>query len=392
MKIAYQVSPPRHEEDTTALARVLGVSFNCDADRLRDNFELAGPGFLRTVRDGERVVGGLILVPMGQWFGGRSVPMHGIAAVGIDPAWRGRGAGSALMCETVRGLHADGVALSTLYPATVPVYRGAGYELAGSRWHVRMPLKGVRARAGELPVRAADSADFTAMTAAYSNFASRHDGMLDRGDYIWNRVRFPQKKAAFHHVVEEDGALTGYVSFTHLETSDGMYELSLKDIVINSGPAGRRLLSLLGAHQSMAGSSTFYASPNHPLLTMQPEWRAKITLQMHWMTRVVHVDAALTARGYPVACDAELHLDIIDELVPENAGRRVLTVSNGRGTVEPGGSGRLRLDVRGLAALFTGFARPDALELQGLVDGPPGDLALAAAVFAGPAPWMPSMF
>ena len=56
--------------------------------------------------------------------------------------------------------------------------------------------------------------------------------------------------------------------------------------------------------------------------------------------------------------------------------------------VKPGGEGRLQLDVRGLAPLYTGYLSPQALRAAGLLDGPEADLRSAAAAFAGPVPWM----
>ena len=57
-----------------------------------------------------------------------------------------------------------------------------------------------------------------------------------------------------------------------------------------------------------------------------------------------------------------------------------------------GGRGGLRVDVRGLAALYSGRLSPEELRVTGLLDGEPRDLAAAALAFAGPAPWMPDMF
>jgi hypothetical protein len=49
--------------------------------------------------------------------------------------------------------------------------------------------------------------------------------------------------------------------------------------------------------------------------------------------------------------------------------------------------------VRGLAALFTGFAGPDELARAGLLHGmDAGDLALLRAAFAGPAPFTAELY
>ena len=78
---------------------------------------------------------------------------------------------------------------------------------------------------------------------------------------------------------------------------------------------------------------------------------------------------------------------------PANAGRWTLRVEEGRGRVERGGRGRIALDARGLAALYSGFHGADTLAAFGrLKASAPEDLATAVALFAGPTPWMPDMF
>jgi predicted acetyltransferase len=70
----------------------------------------------------------------------------------------------------------------------------------------------------------------------------------------------------------------------------------------------------------------------------------------------------------------------------------VLELGNQGADVRRGGDGRLRVDIRGLAPLYSGFASPYALVRTGLLSGDEVSLASAAAIFAGPAPCMVDMF
>ena len=99
--------------------------------RVRRWLEHSGMANLRGYRQGGRLVGGMILVPMGQWYGGRAVPMTGVAGVAVAPEARGSGVAQAMMASCVRELQQNGAPLSALYPATLSLYRGAGYEIAG---------------------------------------------------------------------------------------------------------------------------------------------------------------------------------------------------------------------------------------------------------------------
>ncbi len=95
------------------------------------------------------------------------------------------------------------------------------------------------------------------------------------------------------------------------------------------------------------------------------------------------VARALTERGYLPGVHGEVHLDVGDELFPENAGRYVLIVADGRGMVQRGGNGSVRLNVRSLAALYTGFATAHGLKVLGRIEGDEASLRGASAVFAG---------
>src|SRR4051794_16110742 len=65
------------------------------------------------------IMGALRLLRFGHYFGGRSVPAAGIAAVAISPRARGKGAGVTLMREVLRESSADGLPLSTLFMSTM---------------------------------------------------------------------------------------------------------------------------------------------------------------------------------------------------------------------------------------------------------------------------------
>ena len=111
-----------------------------------------------------------------------------------------------------------------------------------------------------------------------------------------------------------------------------------------------------------------------------------------WMLRIIDVRRALGERGYAPTHESELHLRVRDDLLPANDGAFVLRVSGGKGEVESGGDGRLQIDVRGLAPLYSGYASAHELISTGYIEGAEADLGLADAVFAGPAPWMADFF
>ena len=68
---------------------------------------------------------------MRQWWHGRAMPMAAVGGVKVAPEGRGRGVGRALMTALLREIAARGFPVSALYPATAPLYRSLGWEIAG---------------------------------------------------------------------------------------------------------------------------------------------------------------------------------------------------------------------------------------------------------------------
>ncbi len=394
----------RDEAERTAYADLIAQCFGMSVDEGRKWRARTEPERLRGWRDARgRLLGGLNLLQLGQWYGGRCVPMGGISAVGVLPEARGRGVARALMDAAVRELAAAGTPLSTLYPATTALYRQSGYELAGSRYEVSLDLPRLRLHERRARLRPATAADAPAIEALAARYAALRNGQARRDAYLWKRVRSPRVGEATGYVVEERGAITGHVYVQRMPLTGGHYDLSLTDVCALDAPAARAILSFLAGHATLADHALFAGSPADALLALLPERHYALRLQDPWMTRIVDVRGALLARGWPTGVRAELLLSVSDELLTANHGRFRLAVSGGEARVTrlPGAraggpksarDAALHMHIRGLAPLYTGHMSPHELELAGLLTGPPAALDLAATLFAGPAPTMSDMF
>lgn len=385
--------PPADEAELAELIDVQTVAFlgTPNADARARSVERTDPSDCRVLRRGGRVAAGLRILRLGQWFGGRRVPMAGVAAVGVAAEHRGGGAGSALVRATLADLHAAGFPLSVLYPATQPVYRRAGYEQAGAYLSYTLSTHDIDLRDRTAVLRSAVPDDRDRIVRAHQVRAARTAGNIDRDTDQWARI-LPEADGAVHRfVVEGRDGLEGYVSFTQRGSSDGG-DIRCRDLVALTPTAARRLLTLFADHRSQVRSVHWQGAPADPLLYVLAEQWHESSGRMLWMLRIVDVRGALAERGYPVGLDAELHLDVRDDVLPWNHGRFVLEVSGGKAKVRKGGRGRLRVDVRGLAPMYTGHHSAAELLAAGYVDGPERDLATAARIFSGPAPWMPDFF
>jgi predicted acetyltransferase len=374
------------EADRKNLQRILGHCFGFPPDDVPEWFARAGHENVRACGD----IGGLIVVPMGQYFGGRSVPTTGIAGVGITPDARGGGIATKMMTEVLREIRASGVALSSLYPATVPLYRGVGYARAGARYEIEVAPRAAATRSRDLRIERIERGEEDMdVRAVYARFGARRQGFLDRGPYIWGRIFRPRKGHHEGFKVMSDRGCEGYVVVAH-KMGDGESDVNVADFVALSLPAASRLLDLLAGYGSIATTIRWHGAAPDLLTSAIPDRRHSVTLTEFWMLRICDVERALSARGY--AANGALDLEVVDDVLPENSGRFRLQVQGGRATVDRGGQGTLKIDVRGLASLYSGFHDARTLVDLGELEAKDDAVAAADALFAARAPAMSDFF
>ena len=143
---------PLTDSHLEPLISILTESFNQPPGKARPWVEASGRENWRLVVDSQPL-GGAMLIPMGQWFGGRVVGMTGLAGVVVSPRARGRGVGKKLISSVLQEMRSDGVALSVLNGSTTSFYRANGYEKAGASYTIELSLKDLGHRAGPLEIR-----------------------------------------------------------------------------------------------------------------------------------------------------------------------------------------------------------------------------------------------
>lgn len=386
----YEVGIPTTSRQVQALGQVLTQCFNVSADHWQTYARQLGQENLKVICHGDAVLGGLGIYPMGQWFGGQRIPMHGIAGVGIAPEYRGAGVARTLMTETVKTLHQQGVPLATLYASTSQLYRSVGFEQAGTYCLYHLPTQSLMLKDRSLPVTAIDPSDLAVLTELYEQRAQQTNGNLDRHPAIWEQM-LEDDTPIYTYLIGEQAHPEGYVIFTH-QVDSGCYNINIYDWVWLTPAAGQRLWTFFADHRSLAKDIQLYGAPVDPLQLFLAEQTYQVKKTERWLMRIVDLPRALTLRGYPPALEAELHLQVDDPLVSANSGQFVLQVSEGQGQVRTGGRGDLKLNIRGLAPLYSSLLTAQELNLLGAVDGSREVLALATTLFSGPQPWLSDHF
>lgn len=347
-------------------------------------------------REDGRVVGHLAVWSFAQVFGGREVPMGGVGGVVIAPAHRGRGVGSRLLSAGLEIMRDRGDVVSTLYPATVAPYRAWGWEHGGSYDRRELDTRALRTVPAPTAttVRPASPADVPACVALAREVARTEPGGLVGSD-PWYRRRFAE--------VRDDGdgldvavrgdEVVGFAEWGRAAVDGPGWRLDVGLLVGRDADADRALWQQLGSWWSVAPRTRVVSRPTDPLVVDLPEHDTAVVEEHTWVTRLVDVAGAVAARGFPDGVTATVPLHVHDDRLPANDGSWVLEVEDGRGALTPGGDGRVEVDVRTLATLYTGFLPASVLARRGALPGATTeDVAALGRAFDGPTPWMREYF
>ncbi|MEH2291225.1 GNAT family N-acetyltransferase [Nostoc sp.] len=392
MTARFEYSTLAHPQDIQQLGAIFDQCFVNTLGTEEVYINQVGLENFRIIRHSEQLIGGLATLDMGQWWGGKRVPMTGIAAVGIVPEYRGSGAAIALMQQTLKELYARGIPLSALYPAVQGLYRKVGYEQGGSWCNWEVPTKSIQLREQPLPLQPIVSINHQVFHELYQQQARLTHGYLDRHPVIWERLIQPDDKETFYaYFIGTKEKPEGYILFSQHPAEDGAI-LRIKDWVILTAAAAQTFWSFLASHRSQVDQVQWKSSVSDSLTLLLPEQTAKLKYTMRWMLRIVDVVKALEMRGYPPGIQTELHLDIQDNLLDANNGKFILSIANGHGEVTKGGKGELQLDVRELAPLYTSLFSPYHLQIAGKLHGTETAISAATQIFAGSSPWVADFF
>lgn len=338
----------------------------------------------RIVEGNDREVkAALVRVPAGQWYGGRVVPMIGVAGVAVSLSARSQGTGYQLLRSFLEEAEHP---LSVLYGSTTEFYRKLGYERAGSLHNLEIKVREVPKVRGSAELRSLSWDQWNEKIAQLYHQSKRGQGNLVRENYLWERVRQRKGREARVFGLFESELLTGY--FFYLEVPGDLDKKTavITDLVLTTPDSLKSFFGFLYSQRSFYTEINVDGHPESPLLHYLPDrWNYKVELVEQWMLRIVRVKEALEMRGYPQGVTTEVELDIEDTVLTANHGNWILRVENGNATLCRGGNGAVKLTVKALAALYTGFMCPEDLRLTGALTGPAEGLQILRELFRGEA-------
>lgn len=352
-------------------------------DVTRDNVD----GRMLAAVEGDTIVAAARIHAYEQAWGGRHLPMGGIAGVYVEPSARGRGVASFLMRAVITRMHELGDVVSTLYPTTATLYRGVGYEVVGSQprqtyaAHAVRDLRDLRAGAGGPRPRLARPGDAERLHELMREHHVRHglSGPKLRSIETWRRQL---EDASMIHYVADDG-------FVAYSLADQV--LTVEDLVAATPETAAALWAVVGSGSSAAPTVRTYLDTRDPVRLVLAEVPQADVAEHQWMLRLVDLAAAVAARGFPAHVTATARISVADPDSPASDGLWEISVERGAGTATRLGPAAYApedvasMGPRGLAALWSGWTM-SRLRQAGLATGgsPDHDAALDATFACSP--------
>lgn len=376
----YQPAAPA---DRPAIARELALAFGFSPERAAEYIENIGLSDFRVLMGPHGVAAIAALVRTGHFLGGRSVPAANICHIAIAPQWRGHGLARQLLAELEAEALARGAAMTTLFASARPVYRKAGYELAGSEIIYEAETAALPTRLKDISLLAVSGDIAQCLNEASSTRGAIHNGLLERSESHWRELLRAPRHALAAYAVDGDVS-RGYAL---IDTADENC-LVLRDWHTQDGAAAEAILAFLSGFRSVYPKMRWHGAPNDDLIFAMPDKGWKLLHQEDFMAKLIDPRQALAARGY-TGPDSQLDLT----LTGETQTRFGLSISNGKATVvQPGGRPGVSLKATDLAPLFTSYRSASFLARAGRLTGDADSIALCDLIFAGPLPWSAEHF
>ena len=354
--------------------------------------------------DGEIVATGAVLgrrltIP------GGTLPVACVSAIGVVPGHTRRGHLGRIMRMLLDDARAAGEPVAALWASEGAIYGRFGFGPAtrATRYELQLDRVALRrdiALPDALPQVGVPADALDRIRPVFDRVRAGRPGMLDRPGAWWDRrIHDPEHRrdgaGPLRAALQPgpDGEPAGYALFaakTSWDDRGPAGSVMVKEVVAETPEARAGLWRfLLGL--DLVRTLTWRLAPHgdaleHLLASNDAvDRRAGDGL----FVRLLDVDAALTARGYPTPVDLVLEVD--DPFCPWNGGRHRLREDRCEPTDAPAD---LALGAEALGAIYLGGTPLTALAAAGRVhELRPGALAEAATAFRGAVePWCPEIF
>ncbi len=345
---------------------------------------------------GSELVGGLRVLPAGQWLDGRRVGMGGVAAVVVRPEFRASGIGRRLLFDSLTWMREHELAVSALHPATTRAYRRVGWEIAGDEAVYAIPTRSLASLELDHAVQVSrlHAADRGAVRDCYARYAPTRHGFVDRSPSFWQlREEVDDEDGGFTYGVRSGDIIAGYVRYRQQLAPDGWgYHLRVDDFIASDPATATALWRFFGGHAMQVESIEVPAPLLDELLLVLDEQEVRQLVVNRWMHRIVDLPRALSARGTRFGGRATITIGVTDPWPGSGASAWTIHADGGVLRAEPSRSAGLQTDIGALSAASIGRFPIRFLASAGRISGPADQIALLDTILASPRPELSDSF
>jgi len=334
------------------------------------------------------------VLPLTMRANGRAVALGGVTAVGSLPEYRRRGLLRRITERSFADMRERGQGVAALWASQAAIYQRYGYALASAQLGYRIDgvdIGFADGDGGSARIERMDpEAAYEVVKQIYIPFVDERVGYLHRAKPMWLNNTFQTTDALGPvniAVAYSGNTPSGYLAYHLRDGKTGhrtrSQELTIKDLVWLDADAYRSLWSWIGRHDLVGRVVWARAPVDDPAgeLFIEPRLLHAELRDGIWL-RIVDVAIALAGRGYQVS--DHITLDIADDaLAPWNSGRFSLDCSpTGARVTSTDDAPDLRLSIKALASLYSGFRTAQQLAHWGMLEGNRGAIQRATHIFA----------
>jgi len=334
------------------------------------------PRHFLSLRDGASILASLHQNPHDFLLGREKRPTLFYFAVAVDLEKRGRGYMDRLLRHALRDAREKGISAVFLTPIDDGIYRKYGFSYVSDLLYYRIPLdrlrissdwdlREIRKKAGVLLLTEVDGADVNReLTEIYRKCMKNYHLFFER-DENWFRLRREELAACGGkgYLIREGNRTAGY--FT-AEPEDDTYRIT--ECLLMDPKLAPLVLDLASRQGDYYGKLELTAPPGEDF-GIFPETQLAMGEERRpvFMARILRpLDLFVSLR---LPAGTTLRIRLRDEILPENDG--IYRLQAGRPPLreeeKTEETGDLELDIRHLAALFSGYKSFEDLLRPGLI-------------------------
>ncbi|MCZ6887727.1 MAG: GNAT family N-acetyltransferase [Gammaproteobacteria bacterium] len=373
-------------------AYVYAGSFGDDDDNMVSQANL--PEWTLCALEDGKLLSSFCAIPFTMRANGNAMALAGVSTVGTFPEYRRQGLVRRIHTQAFAEMRERGQTLAALWASQAAIYQRYGYALATAMRAYTVDTADIGFHDGNPGLgnverlRVDDGYDIA--KRVYIEFISQRMCYLHRAKALWlnNALDADSAEGPIHVAVskDQDNEPNGYVIYTlrHGKVDHGArsQEIVIRDLAWTSQDAYRSLWSWIARHDLVGRVRWTNAPADDPAEELFIEPRL-INAQDHegiWL-RIVDLAAALEARGYDTA--GEISVEIVaDDLAPWNVGAFKLEASPEGAHVTGSKAGEIKLSMKALSSLYTGFRSARLLSAWGLIEGSDDAIRRADAIFS----------